>query len=55
MGEQLTIDSTRLPHDDADQRHRATTAAMEMSERLERALFAAAFAAELHGRARDAR
>jgi transcriptional regulator with XRE-family HTH domain len=55
MGEQLTLDSTRLPHDDADQRHRATTAAMEMSERLERALSAAAFAAELHGRARDAR
>jgi transcriptional regulator with XRE-family HTH domain len=55
MGEQLTLDSRRLPHDDADQHHRATTAAMEMSERLERALSAASFAAELHGRARDAR
>ena len=55
MGEQLTLDSVRLPHDDDDRRHRATTAAMDMSERLERALAAASFAAELHGRARDAR
>jgi hypothetical protein len=55
MGEQLTLDSVRLPHDDDDRHHRATTAAMDMSERLERALAAASFAAELHGRARDAR
>jgi transcriptional regulator with XRE-family HTH domain len=55
MGEQLTLDSVRLGHDDADEHHRATTADMEMSERLERALAAASFAAELHGRARDER
>jgi transcriptional regulator with XRE-family HTH domain len=55
MGEQLTLDSVRLRHDDADQHHRATTAAMEMSERLERSLAAASFAVELHGRARDER
>jgi transcriptional regulator with XRE-family HTH domain len=55
MGEQLALDSVRLPHDDTDENHRATTAAMEMSERLERAVAAASFAAELHGRARDAR
>jgi transcriptional regulator with XRE-family HTH domain len=54
MGEQLTLDTVRLAHDDSDQRHRATTAAMDISERLERALAAASFAAELHGRARNA-
>jgi transcriptional regulator with XRE-family HTH domain len=54
MGERLVLESVRLRHDDADQHHRATTAAMNMSERLERALSAASFAAELHGRARDA-
>jgi transcriptional regulator with XRE-family HTH domain len=55
MGEQLVLDNVRLSHDDTDRHHRATTAAMDMPERLERALSAASFAAELHGRARDAR
>jgi transcriptional regulator with XRE-family HTH domain len=55
MGEQLVLDSVRMPHDDTDQHHRATAVAMDMSERLERALSAASFAAELHGRARDVR
>jgi transcriptional regulator with XRE-family HTH domain len=55
MGEQLLLDSARLSHDDHDEHHRAATAAMDMSERLERALAAASFAAELHGRARDGR
>jgi transcriptional regulator with XRE-family HTH domain len=55
MGEQLVVDSVRMSHDDDDQHHRAATAAMDMSERLERALAGASFAAELHGRARDER
>ena len=55
MGERLVLASERLAHDDSDEHHRATTAAMDMSERLERALAAASFAADLHGRARDAR
>jgi hypothetical protein len=55
MGEELVLESRRLAHDDGDGHHRAATAAMDMSERLERALSAASFAAELHGRARDAR
>jgi transcriptional regulator with XRE-family HTH domain len=55
MGEELVLASRRLANDDGDRQHRATTAAMDMSERLERALSAASFAAELHVRARDAR
>jgi transcriptional regulator with XRE-family HTH domain len=55
MGERLVLTSERLTHDDRDEHHRSSTAAMGMSERLERALAAASFAAELHGRAQDAR
>jgi transcriptional regulator with XRE-family HTH domain len=55
MGEQLVVDCRRLAHDDTDDHHRAATAAMDVSERLERALSAASFAAELHGRARASR
>ena len=55
MGEQLVLGRRRVAHDDGDEHHRARTAAMDMSERLERALSAASFAAELHGRTRDAR
>jgi hypothetical protein len=44
----------RMPHDDDARAHRAATAAMDMAERLERGIGAAAFAAELDGRARDA-
>jgi transcriptional regulator with XRE-family HTH domain len=54
MGEELVLDVARMQHDDHDARHRAATAAMDMAERLERGLSAASFAAELHGRARDA-
>ncbi len=53
MGERLDLRATRMTHDDDDAAHRAATGAMEMSERLERGLAAASFAAELHGRARD--
>jgi transcriptional regulator with XRE-family HTH domain len=53
MGERLELTATRLSHDDDAAGHRAATTAMDMSERLERALAAASFAAELHGRARD--
>jgi transcriptional regulator with XRE-family HTH domain len=53
MGEKLVLDAVRIPHDDDDRSHRASTAAMDMAERLERGLGAASFAAELHGRARD--
>jgi transcriptional regulator with XRE-family HTH domain len=54
MGEELVLDTSRMCHDDTDPRHRAATAAMDVAERLERGLGAASFAAELHGRARDA-
>jgi transcriptional regulator with XRE-family HTH domain len=54
MGEDLVLGAVRIPHDDDDRAHRASTSAMEMGERLERGMAAAAFAAELHGRARDA-
>jgi transcriptional regulator with XRE-family HTH domain len=53
MGEKLVLDAVRMPHDDDDRAHRARTTAMDMTERLERGLGAASFAAELHGRARD--
>jgi transcriptional regulator with XRE-family HTH domain len=53
MGEELMIDAVRMRHDDDDRAHRASTAAMDVAERLERGLGAASFAAELHGRARD--
>jgi transcriptional regulator with XRE-family HTH domain len=52
MGEELVLGAARIAHDDHDARHRAATAAMEPSERLERGLAAASFVAELHGRAR---
>jgi transcriptional regulator with XRE-family HTH domain len=54
MGEELVLDAARIAHDDDDRRHRAATAVMDPAERLERGLGAASFAAELHGRARDA-
>ncbi len=54
MGERLVLGAERLPHDDHDPRHRDTMSAMAMDERLERGFAAASFAAELHGRARDA-
>jgi transcriptional regulator with XRE-family HTH domain len=54
MGEELVLGVVRMPHDDDARAHRAATAAMDMAERLERGIGAAAFAAELHGRARDA-
>jgi transcriptional regulator with XRE-family HTH domain len=54
MGEELVLSVVRMHHDDDDRAHRAATAAMDMSERLERGMAGAAFAAELHGRARDA-
>ena len=52
MGEELVLSVVRMPHDDHDRARRAATLAMSMGERLERGLSAAAFAAELHGRAR---
>ncbi len=55
MGEELVLDAARMQHDDGDRAHRAATAAMDTAERLERGLGAASFAAELYGRARDAR
>jgi transcriptional regulator with XRE-family HTH domain len=55
MGEELVLDSQRMPHDDHDEGHRAKVARLSVAERLERGLGTASFVAELHGRARDVR